>query len=117
VEYCSVVYGPLLTAAQSERIERLQSQSLKIIYGFDLSYRKLLEKTGLETLESRREKASLKFAEKCLAGKFSHWFPPNETARITRGTKPYKEEFARCERLRKTPIYSMRRALNKKAME
>ena len=51
VEYCSVVYGPLLTRTQSEAIERLQSQSLKIIYGFDKSYRSILEQTGLETLE------------------------------------------------------------------
>jgi hypothetical protein len=112
VEFCSVVYGPLLTQAQSESLERLQSQCLKIIYGFDRSYASLLQTTQLETLKDRRRGASLKFARKCLGSQYSHWFPLNDPARRTRNTKTYKEEYARCNRLRNTPIFYMRRLLN-----
>jgi DNA polymerase III delta prime subunit len=75
LEYCSVVYGPMLTNDQSETIERVQSQALKCIFGFEKSYREILEKTNLETLSQRRENAILKFAKKCIEGRFSHWFP------------------------------------------
>jgi hypothetical protein len=112
VEFCNVVYGPLLTRSQADDLERLQSQSLKIIYGFDRSYRQILEMTGLDTLETRRDSAVLKFANKCLGSQYSHWFPPNEAERRTRKTKIYKEEYARCERMKKTPVFTMRRALN-----
>jgi hypothetical protein len=112
IEFCSVVYGPLLTKDQEEDIERLQSQSLKIIYGFDKPYREILEETGLQTLKERRAAAVLKFAQKSLEGKYAHWFPLNEPKRATRHALTYREEYARCERLRKTPIYHMRRVLN-----
>ena len=112
IEYCNVVYGPLLTCSQSEAVERLQSQNLNIIHGFDKSYRSLLESTGLETLEERRAKAELKFAEKCLEGRYAHWFPLNGATRKTRNQNVYMEEYARCDRLRKTPVYHMRRMLN-----
>jgi hypothetical protein len=114
IEFCSVVYGPLLTGEQEENIERLQSQSLKIIHGFDKSYRAIMEATGLETLKQRRDNATFKFAHKCLNGKYAHWFPLNQSSRCTRGGLTYKEEYARCERLRKNPIYHMRRLLNEK---
>jgi hypothetical protein len=113
IEFCSVVYGPLMTAEQSEDIERLQAQSLKIIYGFDLSYRQVLEKSGLDTLQTRREKALSTFANKCLNGNYSHWFPLNTAAGRTRESLKFKEEYARCDRLRNSPIFAMRRLLNR----
>jgi hypothetical protein len=100
-----------MTEEQSEAVERLQSQSLKIIFGFERSYRSILEETGLDTLKARRESAILRFAKKSMEGRYKHWFPLNEAGR-TRHALRYKEEYARCERLRKTPIFHMRRALN-----
>ena len=111
VEFCSIVYGPQMTAEESEDIERLQAQSLKIIFGFDKSYRKVLELSGLQTLEERRGQAISAFARKCLAGAYSHWFPLNENGR-GRGALKFKEEYARCERLKNSPIFHMRRLLN-----
>ena len=111
VEFSSVVYGPMLTREQSNDLEHLQMQALKIIYGFDVSYRKILENTGLEKLEDRREKAIVRFAEKNLDSKFAHWFPRNESKRTRQGLE-FKEERARTDRLRNSPIYCMRRRLN-----
>ena len=111
LEFASVVYGPLLTADQSEDLERLQRQCLKIIYGFEKSYQEILDITGLEKLEARREAAIIKFAQKCLNGSYGHWFPQNPPGR-TRKQLKFREDFARCDRLRKTPIYHMRRVMN-----
>ena len=61
----------MLTSTQAGALERLQSQSLKIIYGFDRTYTALLKSSRLEKLDDRREKATRKFAEKCLQGKYS----------------------------------------------
>ena len=80
IDFASVVYGPMMTGEQSEEVERLQRQCLKIIYGFHLSYATVLEMSGLERLSDRRKKASEKFARKCAASEqFGHWFPENSS--------------------------------------
>ena len=110
-EFCAVVYGPMLTKEMSEALEHTQSQALKIIFGFNNSYREVLEKSGLQRLDERRRSSILRFAEKAQAGRYSHWFPKN-TARKTRKTTVYKEEYARTERMKNSPIFFMRRMLN-----
>ena len=112
IEYCSVVYHSLLTKEQAMKVERLQYRALKCIYGMDNSYRALLEKTGIEKLEDRREAACIKFAEKARAGKFEHWFPKRNVSRTLRGGRVYLEENARCDRLKNSPLFYMRRRLN-----
>ena len=114
-DYCSCVYNSSLTQTQSNALERLQAQSLKAIYGYQHSYRSLLEKTGLSTLQARRDARDLKFAEKCLQkDRYRTWFPLNPIARSTRQPLVYKEFHARTQRLYRSPIYNMRRRLNGK---
>jgi hypothetical protein len=103
----------MLTGAQSEDLEKLQRQSLKIIYGFEHSYRQLLEITGLSTIKERRRVAIERFATKTAAGNYHHWFPLNTGARSRRALH-YQEKYARTDRLKYTPIYHMRRVLNGK---
>ena len=112
IEFTSVVYHSMLTQEQCLEIERLQMQALKCIFGMQYSYRSLLEKTGLESLEERRIAAVDKFAKKNLEGKFSHWFPLREARRGLRNENIYLEEHARTERLKNTPVFYMRRRLN-----
>ena len=38
LEYCAVVYNPMLNNDQVDRLERLQRVALRVIYGFELSY-------------------------------------------------------------------------------
>jgi hypothetical protein len=71
-----------------------------------------LEGTAIGKLSDRRAAAIEKFAKKCLSGQYSHWFPPNRGLCRTRRPKKYHEEYARCERLKNTPIYHKRRLLN-----
>lgn len=111
-DYCSTVYHHSLTDAQTTALERLQARALKNIYGYQYSYRKLLEWTGLDRLVTRREKTELNFAMNCIKGKFAHRFPLNQPVRETRAPSVYKEFRARCSILQKSPLYSLRRMLN-----
>ena len=66
IDFCSVVYGPQLTKEQSDAIERLQAQSLKIVFGFDKSYSQVLKEAGLQLLAERRADSIKAFAKKYL---------------------------------------------------
>ena len=115
-DYCSPGYHSLLTDEQDQAIERLQSQALRCIYGPDVPYAEMRRRAGVATLRQRRIESCDKFAAKCLGSKnFSHWFPEKRSARSSqrRGEK-FVEEYARCDRLKNSPNFFMRRRLNGK---
>ena len=69
----------------SWELERQQNQALKHIYGQGMSAAKMREKAGIQTLKSRREAATIKFAEKSLSNpRVAHWFPLRSCGRPTR---------------------------------
>ena len=114
-DYCCVVYHSLLNDRQDELIEQCQSHALRCIFGKDMSYSKMREKAAVGTLRQRREELCDKFAKKCAGDPlFSRWFPLKNT-RSGRGSEKYLESFARCDRLRNSPLFYMRRRLNGKA--
>ena len=113
IEFCNVIYHPMLTLDQNKRIEHLQKTGLRIIYGFGYNYDELLGKAGVRSLEDRRKDAFKKYAISLTKNtRYSHWFPLNEENGRLRNTKTYREDFARTDRLYRSPIYSMRRILN-----
>ena len=118
-DYLSIVFHPMLTDAQDEALEQLQSWALKYIFGWQLSYARTRELAGIETLRVRRVDSCDKFAAKCLGSKrFASWFPLQDggvrrSARFTSGEK-YQEFFARCDHLKNSPLFYMRRRLNGK---
>ena len=113
-DYCCVVFHSSLTATQSNQLERLQSQALKCIYGYEHSYRALLELSGLSTLKVRRENRCDKFALKTQASaRYKHWFPMQEQRRALRARPPFQELPARTSRLYNSPLYDLRRRLNR----
>ena len=117
VEYACPVYHSSLTDDQDERLERLQDHALKCIYGTELSARRLRGAAAVPTLRERREEIVKKFALKCANDPaFDHWFPRREAVRATRNKniEIYKEEKARCERLKNSPLFYFRRILNGK---
>ena len=61
IEFCSAVYHLLLTAAQSEGLERLQLRALRIIFGFGMKYTELLAVANMNTLEERKKRESVSF--------------------------------------------------------
>ena len=113
-DYCSVVYHSSLTQTQSDSLERLQAQALKCIFGYEYSYRALLEMTGLSTLKVRRENRCDKFALKSSADpRFQGWFPLAGATRHVRHRGRYQEIRARTNRLHNSPIFDLRRRLNR----
>ena len=48
LEYSSNVYHSMINKSQSNELEKIQKRCLKIIYGYELDYDSLLEKSGLE---------------------------------------------------------------------
>ena len=115
VEYCAVVFHSQMTDEQDELLERQQNHALKIIYGLNISAGKMRETAGLTTLRQRRIHLCDKFAEKAAASdRFKSWFPLKRTSRATRSTDRYLETHARCDRLKNSPVFFMRRRLNGK---
>ena len=67
VEYASVVYHSLIPKYLSDRLERIQNQAMKIIFGNSVDYDRLVEEGIIQTLESRRDAACIDFANKAVA--------------------------------------------------
>ena len=114
IEYGCQVYGPMITATQGERIERIQRSVMKIIFGFETSYAESLQLSGLERLSVRRDDLIRRFAERTsLNPRYEHWFPPlNPHPHDLRRRLRYREDLTRTERRKKGPIMTMRRILN-----
>lgn len=55
IEFAVPVYHHLLNLDQSTKLERLQKQVMKVIFGHETSYEEALEEAKLETLAARRE--------------------------------------------------------------
>ena len=116
-DYCQVVYHSLLNDEQDQIIERLQSKTLKCIYGPKIPYAKMRQMADVPTLRQRCIDACDRFDEKCIdSPRFTKWFPLNDRERRSnRGAgEKYLEEFARCDRLKNSPIFYFRRRMNGK---
>ena len=101
-----------------EQLDRMQNHALRCIYGHGLSGRKLRALAGVTTLRARRIAHCDSFAAKCSNDpRYKHLFPRREQQRRTRsslGGEQFLETFARCERLRDSPVHFFRRRLNGK---
>ena len=116
VEYCSIIYHSLIPEYLSERLERVQKQVMRIIFGWTRDYSGLVEDGTIEKLSTRRENNCLKFAlNNCNTERFGRrWFPRNTTERLARCTtrRKYVEKAYRTERDRNNPLQYMLRQLN-----
>ena len=115
IEYACPVYSPMLTKSQAEDLEKMQRRVLKVIYGHKTSYRDALSKAGIPTMSDRRASICERFANKTSASpQWSRWFPlnPEQNYNLRRKQK-FKEFHANTERLYRSPLYTMRRSLNK----
>ena len=83
------------------------------MFGYDKTYAELLEESGLKTLRERRENAITRFAQKCSTNPvYSRWFKENLNRQSGRNPKRFEEKLARTNRLYKSPLFTIRRALN-----
>ena len=117
VEYSSVIYGCMIPDYLSNKLESVQKQALKIIFGWDKDYNEIIASGEISTLAERRKEATLNFAIKTAASpRFGPlWFKKSpETEVEVRPTtrKHYVERFCRTERSKSSPINYMTRLLN-----
>ena len=84
------------------------------MFGWDANYDELVSSGEIISLHERRENLVLSFAKKAKKDiRFKHWFPEKDYGTLNlRREKKYEEQHARTERLRKSPIFFMRRLLN-----
>ena len=109
----------MLTKQMSDEIETIQKRACRIIYGYDKPYDQIISDNLLPSLSTRREELTLKFATKCAnSARFGDWFPKKEhyedivNGHCLRTEKTYREDYARTDRLKNSPVFYMRRQLN-----
>ena len=114
LEYAAPTFHPMLSAGMSDELEYIQKRACKLIFGWDASYNDLVSNGKIETLKSRRNKLTLNFAKKCEKNpRFKPWFAEKDYSNLNlREERRFEELFARTERLKNSPLFYMRRALN-----
>ena len=115
IEYCCVIYHPLLTVSQSDEIEKMQRQAAKLAFGWHKSYDVICAEQNIQTLKTRREAYIDSFTLKALrSNRFStSWFPlRDQTEHDLRDRRPYRETRARTKRFFNSPLSFMRRRAN-----
>ena len=116
LDYAVPTYHSMLTLEMRDEIESIQKRACRLIFGWESNYDILISNGAIESLEARRECLTVNFAKKASASaRFAaEWFPEKEYGDIgLREERKYKEFFARTERLMKSPLFYMRRALNR----
>ena len=116
-EYAAPAWHSLLTAGQAALLERQQSAALRHIYGQGISAAKMRAKGNIDLLSTRRETLVKKFANKSLTNpRCKHWFnrrvTPSYTRRSSVSYPIYRENFARTDRHRNSPMNYLVRKLN-----
>jgi len=114
LEYSAPVYHSMLTQGLSNRLERVQKQALRIMFGFDTPYEEMCNLADTITLHARRTKLVHDFAHSLIGSRFEEmWLPRiRNTLYDLRTTLKFKEFHARTSRLYDSPLYYFRRLLN-----
>ena len=100
---------------ERQDIERVHKGAPHIILGdkYD-SYRNALKVTNLETLETRRDRLSLKFGRKAEKNsKHQNWFKLKHRRYTRQEDTKYCKTIARTGRLKKSPLHHITELLKK----
>ena len=117
LDFCAVTYHSMLSEKQSLDLEKLQKCAFRLIYGSDIVYRDALAISNTDSLEDRRQTQLENFTVKVSKNpRFKDkWFPLNTnsyTDQLQRKLK-YKELNYGTKRLGDSPLFEMRRILNR----
>ena len=121
LEFSSNVWHSSLTNENRQDLERVQKAALKVILRNDYKdYDEALRLTGLQSLDSRREKIGLRFVKNSLRNaNFSKLFPLKKIKHVMSVRNPLKYHVnkANTERYRKSTIPYLQRLLNKDSLK
>ena len=117
IEYSSIIYHTLISNELSGKLEAIQRQAMRIIYGYNGEIREIMENKGVVTLRDRREEAVLRFALKNeknprYGGRWFEETPSGERSIRATTRNKYIEKRCRTDRLKNNPINYMTRILN-----
>ena len=115
IEYCSVVYHPMLTLEQEGELERLHNLALKVCFGFDRPSDQIKAEQGIESLAARRRRRFDVFLRRAVSNpRFSErWFPAREGVRTgLRRTRMVREARSLTWRRFHSPLEALRRRAN-----
>ena len=117
LDFCAPTYHPMLTEQQTLVLERLQKCAFRLIYGSEVSYLDALSISGTDSLEDRRKIQLENFAVRASNNpRFKDkWFPlnNNEYTCQLRNRPKYQEMNYKTSRLGNSPLFEMRRILNR----
>ena len=115
VEYCSVVYHPMLSRRQAWDLERLQRLAVRICFGTDEDTDAIMSANAIGTLEERRIRRCDAFLRKAFVhprfgGK---WFPQRDAVPMNlRERRMTEETRATSNRRFNSPLAYLRRRAN-----
>lgn len=115
VEYCSVVYHPMLTVEQENELEKLNRLAASICFGSDLPTDDIMALNGIESLKERCIRKCDAFLRKALASpRFGpSWFPRSLGTRTgLRVTREIRELRSMTNRRYNSPLEFLRRRAN-----
>lgn len=106
----------MLTRAQSNELEKLQRQAIRLCFGFAQSTEHHIGAKQLQTLEERRTAALRKFTAKIMTtnGRFREkWLVPRpDDAHGLRNQRPFVEKKVKTTRYYNSPLLAIQRAAN-----
>ena len=120
IEYCSVVYHPMLTGGQEEDLERMHRLAVKICFGFDAPTDAVMQTQGIESLRARRTRRCDVFLRKAIKSpRFGPaWFPKRRgEQRDLRRRREIQESRSLTWRRFNSPLEYLRRRANKLGLE
>ena len=95
LEQSSVVWSSAITRKNINELERVQKVAIRLISKSEEPYKEKLKELNLETLQDRRNKLSVRFAEKCVRNP--------KTKSMFR--KKHKRTYHETQKQRKVPCY------------
>ena len=101
--YACQVYHYSIPEYLSKSLERVQRRALRIIYGYDYSYKELLSQSKLTTLSERRSDLCSKFFDKIMSD------PQNNLYKLL----PFNEDSHSCDLRRKGRFHPPKCATNR----
>ena len=116
LDQSAVVWHSSLTQQNINDLERVRKSAMRIILGNEyVGYKRSLQRLEMDTLEDRRKKLCLNFAQKATKNpKTMNMFPENKKSHVmnTRQKEKFKVEFANTQRFKNSAIIYMQNLLN-----
>ena len=106
LEYALVVFHLQLSQALVDLLESYQTKTLRTMFGYRISKREVLERSGLESLSIRRRDAVKRFVIKTASNPaLAHWYQKRQVVDINLRVRTPFVEYQTLKASKKTPHF------------